>query len=102
MDTQQSQLGIKSRGLKPHVMIPPIDVEVSDESDMEDDELHTSPHKSRPYSQIAEEDEDEDVAHAASYHLHTYAMYPRQGQGRSGVEEPEPPPVATTRVVCRS
>ena len=43
---------------QPRVMIPPIDVEVSDESDMEDDDLHTSPRKPRPYSQIAEEDED--------------------------------------------
>ena len=43
---------------QPRVMIPLIDVEVSDESDMEDDDLHTSPRKPRPYSQIAEEDED--------------------------------------------
>ena len=46
---------------QPRVMIPPIDVEVSDESDMEDDDLHTSPRKPRPYSQIAEEDEDADA-----------------------------------------
>lgn len=45
---------------QPRVMIPPIDVEVSDESDMEDDDVHTSPRKPRPYSQIAEEDEDAD------------------------------------------
>ncbi|PIL37615.1 hypothetical protein GSI_01309 [Ganoderma sinense ZZ0214-1] len=43
------------------VMIPPIDVEVSDESDMEDDDLHASPRKPRPYSQITEEDEDQDA-----------------------------------------
>ncbi|KAI1795003.1 hypothetical protein LXA43DRAFT_993043 [Ganoderma leucocontextum] len=42
------------------VMIPPIDVEVSDESDMEDDDMRTSPRKPRPYSQITEEEEDAD------------------------------------------
>ncbi|KAH9939312.1 uncharacterized protein BXZ73DRAFT_43776 [Epithele typhae] len=63
----------------PHPMIPPIDVEVSDESDGDEDSPLNS-HRQHRYSRIPEEDEESEASPTKNGHSHGYSRVPAEDE----------------------